>query len=621
MAACVPAMCGRAGGAALGVALPCRVTRSSLLLEEPCKALDEPWSDAAEEETRCSSRFCTTDDLRGSSLRSCLSSCNDSDAGEDAGCFAAMLRESSRRMVSDTDLLDQQLPHRYGENACLPCFVPGRDVPVLGLLNPRSGSGAGADILEAARRTPYYNVRFFNVLDVVKSRERGGLLDLFRKELCEARLEAAALGTRPRLISAGGDGTASFALYVVLAALRADASRAGDGLEDRGSGFVWTDAELEESFPALAHMPLGSANDFSHTLGWGRKFPGAGEGLPASALRQLHQWIQAAVNPASFVASFDIWGILPKDGSVTCSFKLAELAGRRGADPKEVIHGRAQLVMKEAKTPVPFFVCLYFSAGFGAYMTSRFQLNRRHTAFKNKLQYCRQALGIAAEALPPQLQVGLEGVEIDCDDEHYFPPRVDEGNSGTHYREVGFLNVNWQASLAHGADRASLRDRLGALGASDEVRQPAKFNDGRMDMYRLKFRSVLKSLGPRYQTDKKKQMKLTYKGSKGQGLFIQWDGEARFAFSPTGEPFDINIRKVLNIPVVIGPQHDTKRTGSLLGAKEGMFRFEGETPEQRSLSRQRTLQLVAGQLDGQLNATREELRAAGLHVEGEPPAP
>mmetsp|Transcript_98878 Transcript_98878/g.317022 ORF Transcript_98878/g.317022 Transcript_98878/m.317022 type:complete len:319 (-) Transcript_98878:55-1011(-) len=243
------------------------------------------------------------------------------------------------------------------------------------------------------------------------------------------------------------------------------------------------------------------------------------------------------------IASFDLWGIVPDAGESACNFKLCELAGRRGLNPKENVDGTEQLLMREASIPVPFFVCLYFSAGFAAYMTARFQLNRRESPLENKVEYARQAFGIATEAVPPQLNTGLDGVEIECDDEPYFPPRMEEGNSGSRYREVGFLNVNWQASFAHGSDRASFGQRICPCPAAVPSREPAKFNDGRMDMYRLKFRSLVKSLGPRYQTDKRERMRLTYRGAKGQGIFFQWDGEARFAFSPSGDPFNINIRK------------------------------------------------------------------------------
>eukprot|EP00438_Fugacium_kawagutii_P025663 Skav205808 [mRNA] locus=scaffold307:308742:319003:- [translate_table: standard] len=70
--------------------------------------------------------------------------------------------------------------------------------------------------------------RFFNIIDVVRDQRRGGLLDLLRRELCAAKTEAKAMGQRPRVISGGGDGTASFTLFILFAALRADDSRADE---------------------------------------------------------------------------------------------------------------------------------------------------------------------------------------------------------------------------------------------------------------------------------------------------------------------------------------------------------------------------------------------------------
>ena len=121
---------------------------------------------------------------------------------------------------------------------------------------------------------------------------------------------------RPRLVSGGGDGTASFAVFIVFLALKADSDR--PDLQDAGSGFIWTDEELQNYFPALAQMPLGSANDFAHTLGWGQKYPGDPGGNPfqtrTAALHALQRWILAVIDPASRVANFDLFGIMPPPG-------------------------------------------------------------------------------------------------------------------------------------------------------------------------------------------------------------------------------------------------------------------------------------------------------------------
>jgi len=504
--------------------------------------------------------------------------------------------------------------NRYGMDAALPHFVRGRHVPLLGLINPMSGAMAGMDILSVCKTTSYYQERIFNIRDVITGQRKGGYLDVFRLELCKAREEARAMDTRPRLISGGGDGTGSFALFIVFLALKADNSRLEDGLADTGNGFIWTDEEMSESFPALAQMPLGSANDFANILGWGQKYPGNRKTACCQsrqyAASMLSKWFEAVIDADSKIANFDLWGIMPPPGKETCDFKLGELQGIRGRCPNKHVDGKRQVHLAEAGKPVPFFICLYFSAGFGAYMTARFQINRHKTPITNRAEYVKQAVGIVKEKTPPQLQLRLNGVAIDCEGEPYFPPRRAQGNRGRGYREVGFYNINWQAHALHGADRASIGKRC-ACGSSSS-RRPVSFNDGLLDMFRWKLTSFFKNPGPRMQTDKKRDMLLRYEGERGQGVFFQWDGEARFAFSPDAQPFHIFIRKVCNIPVVIGPYHNRRLTGDTDNGERVTFGFCGDTAEDREKVRQRILQGVRGELDAELNATRDELQQANF---------
>merc|ERR1712151_852484 len=104
-------------------------------------------------------------------------------------------------------------------------------------------------------------------------------------------------------------------------------------------------------------------------------------------------------------------------------------------------------------------------------MTARFQLNRHKTPITNRAEYIKQAVGIIREATPPQLQLRLEGVKIDCEGQSYFPPRPRK--TGRSYREVGFYNINWQAHAIHGADRAPASVRFGC-GCSSTKRQPVR---------------------------------------------------------------------------------------------------------------------------------------------------
>lgn len=530
------------------------------------------------------------------------------------------LEETRNLMTKDTarEVGTHGVANRYGHHMELPPYQAGEHVPVLGLINPMSGAMAGHDILTVARQNPYYKTRMFNIIDVVRGKRPGGLMDVFRIELKKAREEAAKMNTRTRLISGGGDGTGSFALFIVFLALKADDERADEGLRDSGNGFIWTDEEMELHLPAIAQLPLGTANDFGNILGWGAKYPGDGALTVNGAAGKLRHWFEAVLDPSSRVVSFDLWGIMPHKGTEV-DFKLAELCGKRGTCPNMVREGQRMVHLRQASKPVPFFVCLYFSAGFGAYMTARFQLNRHRTPTRNRAEYVRQALGIVNESTPPQMPCRLTGVEVDCEGEAYFPPRRDKGTKGAGYREVGFYNINWQAHSLHGADRASASARV-CCGSGP--RMPVIFNDGRIDMFRWKFASLLKNPGLKVQTDKKKDMLLRYAGGKGKGIFFQWDGEARFAFSPAGEDIHIYIRKVMNIPVVLGPFHNQKITGNVGSAEEPVsFAWCGETDEERQAVRQRTLRYINGDLDDELNATADEIKKADFPILSVPEPP
>lgn len=512
-------------------------------------------------------------------------------------------------------IVDGEPANRYGSNARLPPFDPDKHVPTLALINTDSGAKVGKDILSIAQRTPYYQDRFFDIKEVVKDRYRGGLLDVFRDELKKATEEAKVNGMRARIISGGGDGTASFVLFILFEALKADNSRADEGLADSGNGFIWSDKEMAEFFPAIAQLPLGSANDFGNSLGWGRKYPGDrflhfGGRSCLAAEASLQEWMMAVLSPASQLANFDVWGIVPAAGQKHVDFKVCSLGGPQGHTPKVEVAGRKRLVMKEAPKPVPMFVCLYFSAGFGGYTTARFQINRRKRALTNQLEYVRQAANILRERRPPELNKNLSGVRICCGGRQYFPPRSSAKDEGQKYREVGFLNINWQAGLVHGRDRAVGCGRFWCQGA------PAVFNDSKMDMYRLKLTSPFRNPTLVLHTDKKAgPMELTFDGGIGKGIFFQWDGEARFAFSSSGGGFTMTIRKILNIPVVLGPWYDARITGDPFEHDQVNFSFAGDSAQARLDCKDRILRYVRGDLDTELNASRHDIEAAGLRYE------
>jgi hypothetical protein len=410
----------------------------------------------------------------------------------------------------------------------------------------------------------------------------------------------------------GGDGTASFALFILFSALVADDARADEGLKDTGNGFIWDNQELEEFFPAMAQMPLGSANDFAHVLGWGQKYPGARQMGKGAKLAALWRWVEAIIDPARRLANFDIWGLMPEPGSGHCNFKICELTGNRGLNPKQYHEGQWQLVMKEACSPIPLFSCLYFTAGFGGYMISRFQLNRRNTPLQNRAEYARQICAILAESLPPQLSRGLDDVEVHCSGEKYFPPRGED--QGSKYQEVGFLNINWAANKVHGADRADLLARAKCCGS---VREAVDFGDGKMDMLRAKKSTMMRCPNATIQTDKKDDMTLRFSGKKGTGLFFQWDGEARFAFSPSGDQFSLHVRKILNVPVVLGPEFGASSKGSPTSDRRVKFEFSGINPEAQEEVKERVMKNIRGELNSEMCATAAEMRLAGLVHHGD----
>mmetsp|Transcript_34022 Transcript_34022/g.66961 ORF Transcript_34022/g.66961 Transcript_34022/m.66961 type:complete len:161 (-) Transcript_34022:313-795(-) len=132
-------------------------------------------------------------------------------------------------------------------------------------------------------------------------------------------------------------------------------------------------------------------------------------------------------------------------------------------------------------------------------------------------------------------------------------------------------------------------------------------------MYRFRFSSLVKNPGRRMQTDKKKNMLLHFASNSepGTGVFFQYDGEARFAFSPSSEDFCIYIRQVMTIPVVMGPFANSKLTGGAED-KEDFFEFHGETEADKDMVKKRVAKLLSGSLGQEMNATKEELISANL---------
>merc|ERR1719486_1676804 len=129
----------------------------------------------------------------------------------------------------------------------------------------------------------------------------------------------------------------------------------------------------------------------------------------------------------------------------------------------------------------------------------------------------------------------------------------------------------------------------------------------------MRFKSYFKNPGSKMQTDKRKDMTLTFEATQGKGIFVQYDGEARFAFSPAGQQLSIHIRKVLNIPVVIGPYCKESLTGNLKEQQPVTFEMCGDTSLEKDRVRARILKSLRGELDPELMRRAMRLGKRSCH--------
>mmetsp|Transcript_3244 Transcript_3244/g.5306 ORF Transcript_3244/g.5306 Transcript_3244/m.5306 type:complete len:508 (-) Transcript_3244:168-1691(-) len=499
-------------------------------------------------------------------------------------------------------------PKVFADDLVLNPWDGSKCAPCIGLINPKSGGKMGEPILEVCHRTDYYKDRMFHIIQVVKG---GDDFKNFRTRLCEAKDEAAAKNEpafRPRLIVGGGDGTASFGLMLVFKALLPDESA---GYADKGNGFHWTDEELEKYFPALVQMPLGTGNDLGGVLGWGRKYPGhAAIGGPSVHGQHLQTWFDDAVSSKSPLVNFDIWGFMPPPGEEMMDMKLCELAKMDKSD------GKQHCVMKKADVVVPFLVLLYSSFGFSGQVISEFQLVRHDSQAENFREYVKLIPSLLMSAPPPELRQGMEGFSIENGPDEpknkedgsnrYFPPR--KSRAASNYGEVGFLNINsYGGGSFHAADRAGFTKRWCACGAGRVAATPC---DGKMDFFRTRYaRSNLKT-GSTLQVDKRKSATFKFEAAQGKGIFMQYDGEGRFVFSPDGSAWRMDVQQVLRVPFVLGPHATVQRT-----AEPIRFSIVGANEEKQRVQK-RIVRWVHGELVGELNASVDDIRKANLPMEG-----
>jgi CBS domain-containing protein len=137
-------------------------------------------------------------------------------------------------------------------------------VPLIMLVNVRSGGGKGVDLLSACQKVPHPPEAF--------ALSREGLVDAVRR-LSSLR----AGGLQPRVVCAGGDGTVTAVVRTLL---------------ERGLTGV-----------PVAVLPLGTGNDCARTLG---------STAPLFDPESMARWLRAArtgrcVQADVFSVAFDVW--------------------------------------------------------------------------------------------------------------------------------------------------------------------------------------------------------------------------------------------------------------------------------------------------------------------------
>jgi len=466
--------------------------------------------------------------------------------------------------------------------SCLPDVAPddpmSDDVPFVGLLNPRSGSKMGAVFLREAQKRTAYTSRLFDIVHVASNHDSKG--DEFRAQLDRVRDEAKAkkathLGKdfRPRLICGGGDGTASFALTCVFKALMLEG--------DEFTGYRWSTDDLNEFFPALVQLPLGTGNDLAGILGWGRTID------PANNPKGAQGWFKKALNVKSPVRAFDVWGLFPSNNGN--SFKACML---NGLDK----HGSP--LFKVAGPSVPFLTLLYFSMGRDAFVVAQVEHHRTESQIMNKAQYLMQ--GTQAVLGPGASNVDLDGVEVLGGDETsqlrlYPPARL----KAAEFQTVGFMNIN------------------SVIAGAVEAKDGANFSDEKMDFYCESLFSAgtnmtisagthtTKTLKVAIPTEKHSRSLWRVDGEKQPCTFVQYDGEGRVLFHPNGEAVELHVRQVMQIPVVVDIENEGPPASQPLPAT---LRFTGSEVE-KAETQQRIYQLAHGALIAEMNATSEETLA------------
>lgn len=496
-------------------------------------------------------------------------------------------------------------------------FDPAVHAPCVGLINPKSGPKKGAPILEVVARTDYFKDRIFNIVEVFKGSFKkdtgfGEDFKSFRAMLNDAKAKAIEKNDpkfRPRMFCGGGDGTASFALTIFFRIMQPDPD---NGFPDTGNGFHWTDEEMAKYFPGLIQMPLGTGNDLGRAMGWGHKYPGYVHcGGAAARGVKLQNWMDLAIRVSTPIVSYDVFGFMPPAGQEKMTAKVCQLAVIKKVD------GKKQAVMREADPVAPFLCFLYCSFGFIAQVVSRFENFRTNGQIQNKIMMGVKVAEILLGFRAKQLKSGMDGLSIhNLDGEppekngtsRYFPPR--DTRKARSYYDIGFMNANsFVGGQVHGLDRASCSTRWCLCGSGREYVNPC---DGKADFFRQRLVPTIMKQGTRLQTDKKPGASFRFEAAKGQGQFMQFDGEGRFVFNPDGNEWAFDVQHVLVIPMVCNPKREKYLLSSDSTNSSHDFKICGSTPEEVARAKTRLLKWSSGELISELNATPEEMHRAGF---------
>ncbi|CAK0804384.1 unnamed protein product [Prorocentrum cordatum] len=255
---------------------------------------------------------------------------------------------------------------------------------------------------------------------------------------------------------------------------------------------------------------------------------------------------------------------MPPSGSTSLDMKLCEVQS------VELKADAPDYIMKPPGPAVPFLMLLYGSFGFSAHVVARFELQRTTHRWSNFLVYTRVAasllLGLGRP--PRQLLRNLEGLTADIVPERgkpgpYLPPRPSVESQ--RYLEVGFLNLwSTRGGLVRGVERAGCASRWCCRGTPGGPgrRRAADFGDGVADFYRERGLRTWAKTGTRLQTDRASRGTFRFDAPGGvatrshqvaslvlvaglggsQGVFLQFDGEGRFAFHPGGKAGALPLR-------------------------------------------------------------------------------